>query len=102
MPPLSNPPYAYVDTDGKTLHGIAPDLSRSLEPLLGVKFRWVNTPFPGLMPGLQAHRFDMIWGSVTESTPRPARCTTRRSTAPASGRTIASSPRPSRTASSGG
>lgn len=70
--PLSNPPYAYLDTDGKTLHGIAPDLSRSLEPLLGVKFRWVNTPFPGLMPGLQARRFDMIWGSVTDTKEREA------------------------------
>jgi polar amino acid transport system substrate-binding protein len=70
--PLSNPPYAYLDTDGKTLHGIAPDLSRSLEPLLGVKFRWVNTPFPGLMPGLQAHRFDMIWGSITDTKEREA------------------------------
>ncbi|WP_028921451.1 ABC transporter substrate-binding protein [Pseudonocardia acaciae] len=68
--PLSNPPYAYLEADGTTLRGIAPDLSRALEPLLGVKFRWVNTPFPGLMPGLQAHKFDMIWGSISDNKER--------------------------------
>ena len=68
--PLSNPPYAFLDTDGTTLHGIAPDLSKALEPLLGVKFNWVNTPFPGLIPGLQADKFDMIWGSITDTKAR--------------------------------
>lgn len=68
--PLSNPPYAFLDTDGTTLHGIAPDLSKALEPLLGVKFKWVNTPFPGLIPGLQSGKFDMIWGSITDTKKR--------------------------------
>lgn len=68
--PLSNPPYAFLDTDGKTIHGLAPDLSKALEPLLGVTFEWVNTPFPGLIPGLQSSKFDMIWGSITDTKER--------------------------------
>lgn len=68
--PLKNPPYAFLEADGKTLRGIAPDLSRALEPLLGVEFEWVDTPFPGLIPGLQAGRFDMIWGSITDTEER--------------------------------
>jgi polar amino acid transport system substrate-binding protein len=68
--PLSNPPYAFLDTDGTTIHGLAPDLSKALEPLLGVTFDWVNTPFPGLIPGLQSSKFDMIWGSITDTKER--------------------------------
>ena len=68
--PLSNPPYAFKDADGKTLHGIAPDLAKSLEPLLGVTFDWQDTPFPGLIPGLQSSKFDMIWGSITDTKER--------------------------------
>jgi len=70
--PLANPPYAFKDTDGKTLHGIAPDLAAALEPLLGVKFNWQDTPFPGLIPGLQSEKFDMIWGSITDTKEREA------------------------------
>ncbi len=68
--PLKNPPYAYMETDGTTLKGIAPDLSKALEPILGVTFKWVDTPFPGLIPGLQANKFDMIWGSITDTKER--------------------------------
>lgn len=68
--PLSNPPYAYRDTDGKTLLGNAPDLAKALEPILGVKFQWQDTPFPGLIPGLQSKKFDMIWGSITDTKER--------------------------------
>lgn len=67
--PLRNPPYAFKLPDG-ALKGIAPDLSRALEPLLGVRFEWVDTTFPGLIPGLQAARFDMIWGSITDTEER--------------------------------
>lgn len=68
--PLSNPPIAYLDTDGKTIHGVAPDLSKLLEPILGVKFNWINTPFPGLIPGMQANKFDLTWGSLTDTKER--------------------------------
>jgi polar amino acid transport system substrate-binding protein len=69
--PLSNPPYAFKDTSG-TLQGVAPDLAAALEPVLGVKFKFVDTPFPGLIPGLQSGKFDMIWGSVTDTKAREA------------------------------
>ena len=69
--PLSNPPYAFKDTSGK-LQGVAPDLAAALGPMLGVKFKFVDTPFPGLIPGLQANKFDMIWGSVTDTKAREA------------------------------
>lgn len=68
--PLQNPPYAFLEADGETLSGIAPDLSRALEPILGVEFEWVDTPFPGLIPGLEAGEFDMIWGSITDTVER--------------------------------
>jgi polar amino acid transport system substrate-binding protein len=69
--PLSNPPYAFKDTSGK-LQGVAPDLAAALGPLLGVRFKFVDTPFPGLIPGLQANKFDMVWGSVTDTKAREA------------------------------
>jgi polar amino acid transport system substrate-binding protein len=69
--PLSNPPYAFKDTSG-ALQGVAPDLAAALEPVLGVKFKFVDTPFPGLIPGLQSGKFDMIWGSVTDTKAREA------------------------------
>ncbi|WP_223942386.1 ABC transporter substrate-binding protein [Arthrobacter sp. StoSoilB22] len=68
--PLSNAPYIYTESDGKTTKGIVPELAKALEPVLGVKFRFVNTPFPGLIPGLQAQKFDMIWGVVTDTKER--------------------------------
>jgi polar amino acid transport system substrate-binding protein len=68
--PLTNPPVAFLGTDGKTLNGVTPDLASALEPILGVKFKWINTPFSGLIPGLQADKFDVIWGSVTDTKDR--------------------------------
>jgi polar amino acid transport system substrate-binding protein len=68
--PLTNPPVAFLGTDGKTLNGVTPDLSKALEPILGVTFKWINTPFAGLIPGLQANKFDVIWGSVTDTKDR--------------------------------
>ncbi|GEM_PF-28726 len=68
--PLQNPPYAFLEADGETLSGIAPDLSEALEPMLGVEFDWVDTPFPNLIPGLEAGEFDMIWGSITDNLER--------------------------------
>jgi polar amino acid transport system substrate-binding protein len=68
--PLTNPPVAFLGTDGKTLNGVTPDLSKALESILGVKFKWINTPFAGLIPGLQANKFDIIWGSVTDTKDR--------------------------------
>jgi polar amino acid transport system substrate-binding protein len=68
--PLTNPPVAFLGTDGKTLNGVTPDLSKGIESVLGVKFKWINTPFAGLIPGLQADKFDVIWGSVTDTKER--------------------------------
>lgn len=66
--PLSAPPFVYLD--GDSLKGLAPSLSTQLESLFGVKFKWVDTPFPALMPGMKANKFDMLWGVLTDTKER--------------------------------
>ena len=48
--------------------GIAPAITAALAPILGVKMEWVNTAWPGQIPGLQAGSLDTLMGqiSVTE------------------------------------
>ncbi|GGA70823.1 hypothetical protein GCM10011490_21830 [Pseudoclavibacter endophyticus] len=70
---FDNPPNLYADTTDTTkANGIAPDLAEAMGELLGVEFQWVNTQWPGQLPGLDAGTYDLIWGqaSVTEERER--------------------------------
>lgn len=64
-------PYAYASADGK-LVGIMPDVIGYLMAQLGVAaVEGVLTEFGGLIPGLQAGRFDLLGAGLYV---RPARC----------------------------
>jgi polar amino acid transport system substrate-binding protein len=56
--------------DPSMVTGIVPDLAAALEPILGVKFKFINTAFPGQLPGLAAGRFNILWGNISDNADR--------------------------------
>ncbi|MFC2993188.1 ectoine/hydroxyectoine ABC transporter substrate-binding protein EhuB [Halomonas tibetensis] len=66
------PPYGYLNKDGKAL-GVGPEVAtRILEGLGLVRIEWVQTDFKNLIPGLEGGRFDM---AAAEMAILPERCT---------------------------
>lgn len=64
-------PWGYRDESGEVA-GFHPDLVReALEPLGITNFEFVITEFGALIPGLKAHRFDMIASGIAVT---PERC----------------------------
>ena len=64
-------PYGYVDPSGAA-KGAGPDVAKHIMDQLGVdKIEWITTDFSGLIPGLQADRFDMV---AAEMAILPQRC----------------------------
>lgn len=64
-------PYGYSGLDGKA-KGIGPDVAQQVMKQLGVKkIEWSTTGFSSLIPGLKAHRFDMV---AAEMAILPQRC----------------------------
>lgn len=64
----SYPPINSMDTDGKTMIGVDPDLAKALGEKLGVELRYENTAFDAIIPGLTGGKFDaaMSWMNDTE------------------------------------
>jgi polar amino acid transport system substrate-binding protein len=50
--------------------GVAPDLANALGTVLGVKFQFINTAWPGQLPGLASGKFDVLWGEVSDTAAR--------------------------------
>jgi polar amino acid transport system substrate-binding protein len=64
-------PYGYVDPNGEA-KGAGPDVAKHIIEQLGIEnIEWVTAEFSGLIPGLQANRFDMV---AAEMAILPARC----------------------------
>jgi polar amino acid transport system substrate-binding protein len=64
-------PYGYVDPTGAA-KGAGPDVAAHIMEQLGVEnIEWITTDFSGLIPGLQADRFDMV---AAEMAVLPQRC----------------------------
>jgi polar amino acid transport system substrate-binding protein len=64
-------PYGYIDPNGQAL-GAGPDVAKHIVEELGIEnIEWVTAEFSGLIPGLQADRFDMV---AAEMAILPARC----------------------------
>lgn len=64
-------PYGYIDPNGEAL-GAGPDVAKHIVEELGIEnIEWVTAEFSGLIPGLQADRFDMV---AAEMAILPARC----------------------------
>jgi polar amino acid transport system substrate-binding protein len=50
---------------GDELVGIAVDVGRAMEPILGVKFEWQDMQWPGIIPGLQGGSIDLSSGILS-------------------------------------
>ena len=57
------PPNQFITPEG-VMDGVNPDLCGSIAAKLGLKIKWQNLSFPGLIPGLQANRFDALCTGV--------------------------------------
>ncbi|WP_026182546.1 ABC transporter substrate-binding protein [Leeia oryzae] len=58
------PPFEYKDAKG-ALTGFDVDLGNALCAQLKAKCEWVETPFDGLIPALQAKKFDVINSAIS-------------------------------------
>lgn len=64
-------PYGYIDPNGEAM-GAGPDVAKHIMDELDIEnVEWVTTEFSGLIPGLQADRFDMV---AAEMAILPQRC----------------------------
>lgn len=65
------PPYNYLAADGKTLKGVAIDLSEEMSKILGVPIRnEIADSIASFMTGVQSGRYDFVFGVVAD---RPER-----------------------------
>jgi polar amino acid transport system substrate-binding protein len=64
------PPMEMFAPDGTTIEGADYDLAQAIGQLIGVKFKFVNNAFSGLIPGLTAGRFDMDMSAMTDKRSR--------------------------------
>ncbi|WP_108661781.1 transporter substrate-binding domain-containing protein [Acuticoccus kandeliae] len=57
-------PFDFIDTSG-THTGLNVDLFTEVGKELGVEIEWVELPWDGVLPGLEAGQFDMVAGPAT-------------------------------------
>lgn len=58
--PLTNPPAIFKE--GSTVEGVGADLITEVANELGLRVQYVETPFPGVLAGLSADKFDVVAG----------------------------------------
>jgi polar amino acid transport system substrate-binding protein len=67
----NEPPYAFISGDGEA-KGLGPEVATAVLKRLGIEqIDWIVAPFSSLIPGLRAHRWDMVAG---QQTIKPERC----------------------------
>lgn len=66
------PPFESLADDNKTIVGMDPDLADAMGQLLGVKVKFTNTAFDGLLTALDGGRFDLVVAAVTDTAEREA------------------------------
>ncbi|MFE2105748.1 ABC transporter substrate-binding protein [Kitasatospora sp. NPDC059463] len=64
------PPMEMYKPGTTELTGVDPDLAAAIAAKLGLKLEMTNASFDGLIPGLQAGRFDLVMSSMTDSEQR--------------------------------
>lgn len=65
-------PYGYIDPTTGEAMGAGPDVAKLIAAELGIEnIEWITAEFSGLIPGLQADRFDMV---AAEMAILPERC----------------------------
>jgi polar amino acid transport system substrate-binding protein len=63
-------PNEFIGSNGKSIEGMDPDLGKALGAVMGVKVKFVNTSFDGIIPGLAAGKFDVGMASFTDTKER--------------------------------
>jgi polar amino acid transport system substrate-binding protein len=63
-------PMEFIGQDGKSVVGADVDLGNAIGKVLGVKFEFVNASFDSIIPGLQAHKYDMGMSSFSDTKKR--------------------------------
>ena len=58
------PPFESINADGE-IEGFDVDLANAIGEIIGVKVEFVNTPYEGLIAGLQNHDFDIIMSGMS-------------------------------------
>jgi polar amino acid transport system substrate-binding protein len=61
----SYPPNEFVDTDGQTIIGMDVDLARAVAQKLGLGVEFQNSSFDGILPGIQAGKYELGISSFT-------------------------------------
>jgi polar amino acid transport system substrate-binding protein len=68
---ISLPPMEfYPSSNSTTPSGLDVNLESAAASLMGLKGKFVETQFPGLIPALTAHRCDVVWSAILISGPR--------------------------------
>jgi polar amino acid transport system substrate-binding protein len=63
------PPWEYLGSNGR-LTGFDYDIGQAIGKVLGVNFRFEQQTFNGIIPGLQAGKYDLAISSITDNTAR--------------------------------
>lgn len=64
------PPHTYLDADTKQVVGLDVDLAQEIGKRLGLKVRFVTIEWKGIIPALQAKRFDLITAEMNVTSER--------------------------------
>ncbi|KAB1644591.1 transporter substrate-binding domain-containing protein [Pseudoclavibacter sp. CFCC 14310] len=67
---VGSAPTKFFDTDGSTIIGLNPDVARLLGKTLGMNVDIENVQFDGIIPALEASRFDFAVASMATSADR--------------------------------
>lgn len=63
-------PNEFIASNGETVVGMDPDLAKALVGVMGLKAELVNATFDTIIPGLQAHKYDLGMSSFTDTKAR--------------------------------
>ncbi|MPZ53591.1 MAG: transporter substrate-binding domain-containing protein [Acidimicrobiia bacterium] len=63
-------PMMFVDEDGSTLAGVEADLLNALGEVLDIEMNLTDTNLDAIIPGIQAERYRLGAGSITDTTTR--------------------------------
>jgi polar amino acid transport system substrate-binding protein len=70
---ISYPPIEFLKLGTQDATGVDYDIGQAIGAKLGVKVTFINSTFDGLIPALQAKRFDMLMSAMTDNKTRQAK-----------------------------
>lgn len=70
---VSYAPIEFFKVGTQEVEGVDYDIGQAIGAKLGVKVTFVNSTFDGLIPALQAKRFDMLMSAMTDNKTRQAK-----------------------------